>query len=47
MYRAAVRRFGAVSTMIERDANIPPLSQLVDELAGARALAAREQAVAA
>ncbi len=47
LYRAAVRRFGAVSTMIERDANIPPLSELLGELAGARALAAREQAVAA
>lgn len=47
LYRAAVRRFGPVATMIERDANIPPLGELLAELAAARALAAREQAVAA
>ena len=35
----AVRRFGNVSTMIERDANIPPLEELCDELNAARALA--------
>jgi uncharacterized protein (UPF0276 family) len=40
LYRAAVRRFGVVSTMIERDANIPPLGELLAELAAARALAA-------
>jgi uncharacterized protein (UPF0276 family) len=40
LYRAAVRRFGVVSTMIERDANIPPLAELLAELAAARALAA-------
>lgn len=39
LYRAALKRFGPVSTMIERDDNIPPLSELVDELHHARALA--------
>lgn len=40
LYRAAVARFGAVPTMIERDANIPPFADLVDELDQARRLAA-------
>lgn len=39
LYRAAVRRFGAISTMIERDDHIPPLDELVAELAWARRLA--------
>jgi len=42
LYRAALRRFGLVSTMIERDANIPPLADLVGELDHARALARLE-----
>lgn len=41
LYAAAVRRFGKVSTMIERDANIPPLEELCEELAEARAIAER------
>jgi uncharacterized protein len=41
LYAAAVRRFGAVSTMIERDDQIPPLAELVAELAHARALSER------
>ena len=41
LYAAAVRRFGAVSTMIERDDHIPPLAELVAELAHARALSER------
>jgi uncharacterized protein (UPF0276 family) len=41
LYEAAVRRFGPVSTMIERDDNIPELSELVGELDRARAIAAR------
>jgi uncharacterized protein (UPF0276 family) len=41
LYGAAVRRFGNVSTMIERDANIPPLGELCAELEAARALAAQ------
>jgi len=47
LYAAAVRRFGAVSTMIERDDHIPPLPELCAELAQARALAARTRAAAA
>ena len=42
LYRAALRRFGPVSTMVERDANIPPLVELVAELDHARALARAE-----
>lgn len=40
LYRHALKRFGAVSTMIERDDDIPPLSELLDELATARTIAA-------
>ncbi len=40
LYRRAVRHFGAVPTMIERDANIPPFADLVEELGAARRLAA-------
>jgi len=47
LYSAAVRRFGSVSTMIERDANIPPLQELCSELDAARQLAARTLARAA
>jgi uncharacterized protein (UPF0276 family) len=47
LYGAALRRFGEVSTTIERDANIPPLAELLDELEVARGLAARERPVAA
>lgn len=36
LYSAAVRRFGPVSTMIERDDHIPPLAELLAELAQAR-----------
>jgi uncharacterized protein (UPF0276 family) len=38
LYRAAVAHFGAVPTMIERDDNIPALSELVAELQIARDL---------
>jgi uncharacterized protein (UPF0276 family) len=41
LYETAVRRFGPVSTMIERDDNIPPLAELIDELDMARVIAAR------
>ena len=41
LYGEALRRFGPVSTMIERDDNIPPLSQLLEELNRARAIANR------
>jgi hypothetical protein len=36
LYAEAVRRFGAVSTMIERDDHIPPLPELIAELNHAR-----------
>lgn len=39
LYRHALQRFGAVSTMIERDANIPPFAQLEQELLIARDMA--------
>lgn len=42
LYAAAVRRFGTVSTMIERDDNIPELAELVAELAEARRIAAEQ-----
>jgi uncharacterized protein (UPF0276 family) len=47
LYGAAVRRFGSVATMIERDANIPPLEELCCELDAARQLAERALARAA
>jgi uncharacterized protein len=43
LYRAAVRRFPNVSTMIERDSNIPPLAELVTELERAREIAGAVQ----
>lgn len=39
LYAEAVRRFGRVSTMIERDDNIPPLAELLAELDQARRIA--------
>ncbi len=41
LYAQAVARFGAVPTMIERDDNIPELSELVAELDLAREIAGR------
>ena len=40
LYAQACRRFGAVAAMIERDDHIPPLADLLDELATARRIAA-------
>lgn len=40
LYREAVARLGPVATMIERDDNIPPLSDLLEELAIARGIGA-------
>jgi uncharacterized protein (UPF0276 family) len=40
LYAEAVRRFGPVSTMIERDDNIPPLDELIEELGHARRISA-------
>ena len=39
LYAAAVRRFGKVSTMIERDDNIPELPELLTELQQAKQIA--------
>lgn len=47
LYREALRRFGPVATMIERDDHIPPLQELVAELDQARAIAAALQPEAA
>src|SRR4030088_1493555 len=47
LYGAALRRFGGVSTMIERDANIPPLEELGCVLGAARLLGGRTLARAA
>ena len=49
LYERAIARFGATSTMIERDDHFPPLAELLDELtharrASARALGARDAA---
>ena len=38
LYEAAVERYGCVPTMIERDADIPPLDSLLDELSRVRAI---------
>jgi len=40
LYEETARRLGPVSTMIERDGNIPELDQLLDELEQARRIAA-------
>ncbi len=39
LYADAVRRFGPVSTLIERDDHIPPLAELLGELDRARSIA--------
>jgi len=39
LYEAALRRFGPISTMIERDDDIPPLGDMLVELDHARTLA--------
>lgn len=44
LYRRTVERLGAVSTMIERDANIPPLHDLLEELAVARTILSMDAA---
>jgi len=43
LFHAAVERFGPVSTMIERDDNIPELDVLLAELDRARAIASSAQ----
>jgi uncharacterized protein len=47
LYAHAVRRFGPVSTLLERDDQIPPLAELVAELDHARAVARAAPAQAA
>ncbi len=44
LYAATLRRFGLISTMIERDDNIPPLSAMLEELNYARQIAAKSVA---
>ena len=39
LYAAAITRFGAISTLIERDERLPPFKQLVRELNKARGIA--------
>jgi uncharacterized protein (UPF0276 family) len=39
LYESALRRFGQVATMIERDGDIPPLHALAGELQRARSIA--------
>ena len=39
LYRSAVEHLGAVSTMIERDDNMPEFEDLLTELARVRAIA--------
>jgi uncharacterized protein len=39
LYAVALQRFGPISTMIERDDNIPPLKELMVELNQAKAIA--------
>jgi uncharacterized protein (UPF0276 family) len=46
LYRSACRRFGPVSTMIEQDANIPPLKDLLEELALAQTFTTAIEAAA-
>ena len=44
LYAHAIRRFGQVSTMIERDDNIPPFKELLAELDHARRIASEVRA---
>lgn len=41
LYEDALKRFGPVSTLIERDDNIPPVQELLEELAQAKQIAAK------
>ena len=41
LYEMTVKRFGLISTMIERDDNIPPLTELLKELDKARQISHR------
>ena len=41
LYEQALKHFGDIPTMVERDDNIPPLTELLDELETARTIANR------
>ncbi len=45
LYAYTVRRLGAVPTMIERDDNIPPLGELLDELDTVRRIAGQNLSI--
>jgi uncharacterized protein (UPF0276 family) len=47
LYAQALRKFGSVSTMIERDDQMPPLAELLTELEHARTIAGAHLSVAA
>jgi uncharacterized protein (UPF0276 family) len=47
LYGQALRRFGAVPSMIERDDHIPPLPELIAELDHARSIATAATGIAA
>lgn len=47
LYHATIKQHGLISTMIERDDNIPPLTELLLELNNARAIAQQFEAVSA
>lgn len=47
LYRAALRRYGPLPTLVEWDTRLPPLATLLDEVARARALAGAVLAPAA
>ncbi|MBT9513846.1 MAG: DUF692 family protein [Acidovorax sp.] len=47
LYAQACQRFGAVAAMIERDDHIPPLAELLDEMARVRRIAAEHGAAPA
>jgi uncharacterized protein (UPF0276 family) len=41
LYEKAVKHYGDVATLIERDANIPPLNELIDEVRKAKCIHGR------
>lgn len=41
LYEATIKRLGLVSTMVERDDNMPPLADLLSEINHAREIAQR------
>ena len=47
LYADALRRFGMVSTMIERDDRMPPIAELIAELDCARSIAGAHLCAAA